>query len=215
MSDVSVSILDCDFSKLEKEFCHINQTNAKYIHIDIMDGIFVDRNTEKIFDINKIKVLTDKDIDIHLMVNKPKKYILYFSKYNPDIISFHIESIENIDQNISLIKSYGIKCGIAINPESDIDKIENYLNKIDLILIMSVEPGKGGQNFKLETFNKLEFLKQKIINNNLKTKIEVDGGVNISNSKQLNNLGADILVSGSYLVKHNSIKKAVNSLLKV
>ena len=214
MSDISVSILDCDFSKIKKEIININNTIAKYIHIDIMDGVFVHRNTEKIFDINKIKTITEKKIDVHLMVKNPKSFILILSKYNPYIISFHIESNENINQNISLIKSYGIKCGIAINPDTELNKIDKYLNKIDLILIMSVNPGKGGQKFKKSTFKRLKILKQKIINSNLKTKIEVDGGINNLNSKQLNNLGADILVSGSYLVKNESIKKAVNSLLK-
>ena len=215
MSSVSVSILDCNFSKIKREINNINKSIAKYIHIDIMDGFFVHRNTEKIFDINKIKSLTDKKIDIHLMVSNPKKFILNLSKYNPDIISFHIESDQNINDNITLIKSYGIKCGIALNPDTDLNKINKYLNKIDLILIMSVNPGKGGQKFKKSTFQRLKLLKQKIIDSKLKTKIEVDGGIDNSTSKKLNNLGADILVSGSYLIKNESIKKAVNSLLKV
>ena len=215
MSSVSVSILDCNFSKIKREINNINKSIAKYIHIDIMDGFFVHRNTEKIFDINKIKSLTDKKIDIHLMVSNPKKFILNLSKYNPDIISFHIESDQNINDNITLIKSYGIKCGIALNPDTDLNKINKYLNKIDLILIMSVNPGKGGQKFKKSTFQRLKLLKQKIIDSKLKTKIEVDGGIDNLTSKKLNNLGADILVSGSYLIKNESIKKAVNSLLKV
>jgi ribulose-phosphate 3-epimerase len=215
MSSVSVSILDCDFSKIKKNINNINKSIAKYIHIDIMDGFFVHRNTEKIFNIDKIKSLTDKKIDIHLMVCNPKKFILNLSKYNPYIISFHIESDQNINDNITLIKSYGIKCGIAINPDTELNKINKYLNKIDLILIMSVNPGKGGQKFKESTFQRLKLLKQKIIDSKLETKIEVDGGIDNSVSKKLNNLGADILVSGSYLIKNDSIKKGVNSLLKV
>lgn len=215
MSSVSVSILDCDFSEIKKDINNINKSIAKYIHIDIMDGFFVHRNTEKIFNIDKIKSLTDKKIDIHLMVSNPKKFILNLSKYNPYIISFHIESDQNINDNITLIKSYGIKCGIAINPDTELNKINKYLNKIDLILIMSVNPGKGGQKFKESTFQRLKLLKQKIIDSKLETKIEVDGGIDNSVSKKLNNLGADILVSGSYLIKNDSIKKGVNSLLKV
>ena len=149
------------------------------------------------------------------MVCNPKKFILNLSKYNPYIISFHIESDQNINDNITLIKSYGIKCGIAINPDTELNKINKYLNEIDLILIMSVNPGKGGQKFKESTFQRLKLLKQKIIDSKLETKIEVDGGIDNSVSKKLNNLGADILVSGSYLIKNDSIKKGVNSLLKV
>ena len=120
MSDIAISILNCDFNNIKFELNRINDSIIKYVHIDIMDGYFVEKNTENLFNMKTISQFTNKKIDIHFMVKKPKIFITNFLKYNPDIISFHIESEENISKNISLIKSHGIKCGIAINPETDI-----------------------------------------------------------------------------------------------
>lgn len=215
MSDIAISILNCDFNNIKFELNRINDSIIKYIHIDIMDGYFVEKNTENLFDMKTICKYTNKKIDVHLMVKKPKIFITNFLKYNPDIISFHIESEENISENISLIKSHGIKCGIAINPETDIHTLNNYVKNIDVILIMSVVPGKGGQKFINSTFKKIKLIKEKLLKINPKIKLEIDGGVNNLNSKLLNKSGADILVSGSYLINQKNIKKASISLLKV
>ena len=215
MSDIAISILNCDFNNIKFELNRINDSSIKYVHIDIMDGYFVEKNTENLFDMKTISKYTNKKIDIHFMVKKPKIFITNFLKYNPDIISFHIESEENISKNISLIKSHGIKCGIAINPETDIHTLNNYLKDIDIILIMSVVPGKGGQKFVNSTFKKIKSIKEKLLKINSKIKLEIDGGVNNLNSKLLNKSGADILVSGSYLINQKNIKKAAISLLKV
>lgn len=215
MSDIAISILNCDFNNIKFELNRINDSNIKYVHIDIMDGYFVEKNTENLFDMKTICKYTNKKIDVHLMVKKPKIFITNFLKYNPDIISFHIESEENISENISLIKSHGIKCGIAINPETDIHTLNNYVKNIDVILIMSVVPGKGGQKFISLTFKKIKLIKEKLLKINPKIKLEIDGGVNNLNSKSLNKSGADILVSGSYLINQKNIKKASISLLKV
>ena len=215
MSDIAISILNCDFNNIKFELNRINDSIIKYIHIDIMDGYFVEKNTENLFDMKAICKYTNKKIDVHLMVKKPKIFITNFLKYNPDIISFHIESEENISENISLIKSHGIKCGIAINPETDIHTLNNYVKSIDVILIMSVVPGKGGQKFINSTFKKIKLIKEKLLKINPKIKLEIDGGVNNLNSKLLNKSGADILVSGSYLINQKNIKKASISLLKV
>lgn len=215
MSDIAISILNCDFNNIKFELNRINDSIIKYVHIDIMDGYFVEKNTENLFNMKKISKYTNKKIDIHFMVKKPKIFITNFLKYNPDIISFHIESEENISKNISLIKSHGIKCGIAINPETDIHTLNNYLKDIDIILIMSVVPGKGGQKFVNSTFKKIKSIKEKLLKINPKIKLEIDGGVNNLNSKLLNKSGADILVSGSYLINQKNIKKAAISLLKV
>ncbi len=215
MSDIAISILNCDFNNIKFELNRINNSSIEYVHIDIMDGYFVKKNTENLFDMKTICKYTNKKIDVHFMVKKPKMFITNFLKYNPDIISFHIESEENISKNIELIKSHGIKCGIAINPETDIHTLNNYIKNIDVILIMSVVPGKGGQKFLNSTFNKIELIKEKLLKINPKIKLEIDGGVNNLNSKSLNKLGADILVSGSYLINHKNIKKASVSLLKV
>jgi len=215
MSDIAISILNCDFNNIKFELNRINDSIIKYVHIDIMDGYFVEKNTENLFNMKTISQFTNKKIDIHFMVKKPKIFITNFLKYNPDIISFHIESEENISKNISLIKSHGIKCGIAINPETDIHTLNNYLKDIDIILIMSVVPGKGGQKFVNSTFKKIKSIKEKLLKINSKIKLEIDGGVNNLNSKLLNKSGADILVSGSYLINQKNIKKAAISLLKV
>ena len=215
MSDIAISILNCDFNNIKFELNRINDSIIKYVHIDIMDGYFVEKNTENLFNMKTISKFTNKKIDIHFMVKKPKIFITNFLKYNPDIISFHIESEENISKNISLIKSHGIKCGIAINPETDIHTLNNYLKDIDIILIMSVVPGKGGQKFVNSTFKKIRSRKEKLLKINPKIKLEIDGGVNNLNSKLLNKSGADILVSGSYLINQKNIKKAAISLLKV
>ena len=215
MSDIAISILNCDFNNIKFELNRINDSIIKYIHIDIMDGYFVEKNTENLFDMKAICKYTNKKIDVHLMVKKPKIFITNFLKYNPDIISFHIESEENISENISLIKSHGIKCGIAINPGTDIHTLNNYIKDIDVILIMSVVPGKGGQKFINSTFKKIKLIKEKLLKINSKIKLEIDGGVNNLNSKSLNKSGADILVSGSYLINQKNIKKAAISLLKV
>lgn len=215
MSDIAISILNCDFNNIKFELNRINDSSIKYVHIDIMDGYFVEKNTENLFNMKTISQFTNKKIDIHFMVKKPKIFITNFLKYNPDIISFHIESEENISKNISLIKSHGIKCGIAINPETDIHTLNNYLKDIDIILIMSVVPGKGGQKFVNSTFKKIKSIKEKLLKINPKIKLEIDGGVNNLNSKSLNKSGADILVSGSYLINQKNIKKAAISLLKV
>ena len=215
MSDIAISILNCDFNNIKFELNRINDSIIKYVHIDIMDGYFVEKNTENLFNMKKISKYTNKKIDIHFMVKKPKIFITNFLKYNPDIISFHIESEENISKNISLIKSHGIKCGIAINPETDIHTLNNYLKDIDIILIMSVVPGKGGQKFVNSTFKKIKSIKEKLLKINPKIKLEIDGGINNLNSKLLNKSGADILVSGSYLINQKNIKKAAISLLKV
>ena len=211
MSEVSVSILDCDFNNLNSEIDKVNNININYIHIDIMDGVFVDRNTKKLFDLDKISNLSDKNLDIHLMIENPLDSIDYYININPYLISFHIENNYEISKCINKIKSKGINAGIAINPNTDLNLLNPYLNDIDLVLVMSVFPGKGGQKFIDSTYGRIQKL------NNLKDKydfkISIDGGVNNTNSKKLLELDSDILVSGSFLMKNSNILNAYKSLL--
>ena len=210
MSKVSVSILDCDFQNLDSEINKINKSISDYIHIDIMDGSFVKRNTKSLFDINKIKSLSKIPLDIHLMVDNPLDEIEVYSKMNPEIISFHIENNENVEKCIELIKSKNSLVGLAINPDTELSTITPYLNYIDIILVMSVYPGKGGQNFIKDTYEKIQQLEK--LKEEKKFKISVDGGVNNTNSTNLKISGADILVSGSFLIKSSNINNAIKSL---
>ncbi len=210
MSKVSVSILDCDFQNLDSEINKINKSISDYIHIDIMDGSFVKRNTKSLFDINKIKSLSKIPLDIHLMVDNPLDEIEVYSKMNPEIISFHIENNENVEKCIELIKLKNSLVGLAINPDTELSTITPYLNYIDIILVMSVYPGKGGQNFIEDTYEKIQQLEK--LKEEKKFKISVDGGVNNTNSTNLKISGADILVSGSFLIKSSNLNNAIKSL---
>ncbi len=211
MSEISISILDCNFNDLETEFEKINSTDASFVHLDIMDGVFVPRDTRNTFDLEKIKELSNKKLDVHLMIDKPIKYLQRYIDLKPEYISVHLEKNSKLNECINKIQSNNIKAGVAINPDTDIKLLEPYIKQVDLILIMSVFPGEGGQKFLSSTFEKIKLLNQYKMKNNFK--ISVDGGVNNLNSEKLHSLYSDILVSGSFLVKNEDIKIAVKSLL--
>ena len=211
MTKVSISILDCDFENITSEIKKINDNKIDLIHIDIMDGKFVNNQTEKLFNLNKISSLTNLKYDIHMMVEEPLDKIDEYIKYEPEIISIHIEKNSNLIDCIRKIKSYNINVGVAINPDTNISELYDILELIDLVLIMSVHPGKGGQKFISKTIDKVKDINNKKNKNNFI--ISVDGGVNNTNSKDLIKSGADILVSGSYLVKSENLNKSIKSLL--
>ena len=209
MIKTSISILDCDFNNLKYEINRVNNSNSDLIHIDIMDGKFVPNNTLEKFDMNKISKYSDKNFDVHLMVENPIDYISTFVTPLTDYISIHLES-KGIDQSLKSIKEKGIRCGLAINPNTDIQKLYPYLKIIDMVIIMSVFPGKGGQKFIKRTFDKVELLRSYDKN----IDISVDGGVASSNSKTLISKGASTLVSGSYLMKSDNINDSIKNMLK-
>tara|TARA_B100001564_G_scaffold54356_1_gene41198 strand:+ start:728 stop:1369 length:642 start_codon:yes stop_codon:yes gene_type:complete len=211
MTKVSISILDCDFENITSEIKKINDNKIDLIHIDIMDGKFVNNQTEKLFNLNKISSLTNLKYDIHMMVEEPLEKIDEYIKYEPEIISIHIEKNSNLIDCIRKIKSYNINVGVAINPDTNISELYDILELIDLVLIMSVHPGKGGQKFISKTIDKVKDINNKKNKNNFI--ISVDGGVNDTNSKDLINSGADLLVSGSYLVKSDNLNNSIKSLL--
>lgn len=195
MKEVSVSFLkEGSYEEYIKE---INNTNADYIHFDVMDGKFVERKNLKIKELKNLLSISKKKNDVHLMVKKPNKYIRSLKKYNTDYITVHFE-IKNLDKTITKIKKQNKKVGIAINPETNIEKIYPYLNKIDLVLIMGVHPGKSGQKYLKETTDKINKLKEEIKNKKLNTKIEIDGGINEETLNEVVN--ADIVVSASYIL---------------
>ena len=211
---ISPSILSADFSQLAAEIKRLEDGGADMIHVDVMDGHFVPNLTIGPPVIKALRKHCKLMFDVHLMISPVHKYIKEYSDSGADIITFHPEATENMKDTISLIKSLNKKVGVSLNPDSEINKISNYLNDIDLVLVMSVFPGFGGQKFIPEVLNKIKILKELKDKNNYKFDIEVDGGVNFSNSKDILKAGANILVSGTTVFKENNgdIKKNIETL---
>jgi len=211
---ISPSILSADFSKLGSEIQNLEKAKADLIHIDVMDGHFVPNITIGPEVINKLRKYTSLPFDVHLMISPVHNFIKNFADAGADIITIHPEATNDLESSIKKIKSYNKKVGISLNPETSLDKLNNVLDKIDLVLIMSVNPGFGGQKFIENTLNKIKKLRLKIDQLKLKVEIEVDGGINFENSKSIIKAGADILVSGTTIFKSNrgNIKKNIEIL---
>lgn len=209
---VSVSILSSSI-KPQDIVKKLDNTKADFIHLDIMDGKFVENKTWTISEVKKIVSYSKLPLDVHLMVENPSKYIEDYALLNTSYITFHYEAVKDIDKMINEIKNYGLKVGIAINPETDEKVLYPYLSKIDQVLVMSVHPGKSGQSFIDNTPNKIENLKQEIINQNAKTIISVDGGINDETGKICVDKGVDMLVSASYI--HKDIVNNINTLKRL
>ena len=211
---ISPSILSADFSKLGEEIISLDKAGADYIHVDVMDGHFVPNLTIGPPVIKALRNYTKLPFDVHLMISPVHKYIKNFAEAGSDIITIHPEATENLNESISLIKKLNKKVGVSLNPDTDISVIGTELKNIDLVLIMSVFPGFGGQKFIPETIKKIKDLKEIKDKNNYNFDIEVDGGINFLNSKDVINAGANILVSGTTIFKENNgdIKKNIEKL---
>ena len=213
---ISPSILSADFSKLGNEVIDFEKAGADHIHIDVMDGHFVPNLTIGPEVVKKLRPLTEKIFDVHLMISPVDNFIKDFANAGADIITFHPEATQNIPKTIKLIKKENKKVGISLKPKSEIKLIEKYLDQIDLVLIMSVEPGFGGQKFMPEVLEKTKKIKEIINQKKFNIDIEIDGGINFENCTLAKEAGANILVSGSTIFRENKgdLKKNIEILRK-
>ena len=198
---IAPSILSADFANLQQDVELVNNSRADWFHIDIMDGVFVPNIS---FGMPVLKAITKhakKTLDVHLMIVEPERYIKTFAELGSDILTVHFEACKDLASTIRAIKAEGMKAGVAINPDSSVTVLEPFIAEIDLVCLMSVNPGFGGQSFIEGTYEKIQQLKALIHKKGAATKIEVDGGVTAANTKKLNNLGADVLVVGSFVFK--------------
>lgn len=212
---IAPSVLSMDYSKASEQLEDLKNSNAKWIHFDVMDGHFVPNITFGSDVLRGFKKKTNMFMDVHLMINNPDFYAESFVKNGADLITFHYEVYNEIDKCIKLCKkihSLGCKCGISVKPNTPIELVQPILNEVDLILVMSVEPGFGGQSFQKSSLNKIEWLATMKRNNNYNYYIEIDGGINQETAILAKNAGCEVLVAGSYIFKQN-IADGVDSLL--
>ena len=209
---VAPSVLSADFGNLNKEIQLINKSSAYSLHVDVMDGVFVPNISFGLPIVKTLSLISNKPLDVHLMIIDPIKFVDQFIFDNTLNITIHYESTIKVEETLNYIKSKKIKSGLAIKPNTNINEIESYIQKVDVLCLMSVNPGFSGQNFIENTYSKLKQLRKLIDKKGLSTLIQIDGGVNNSNAKKLFELGADILVSGNYIFKSSNPNKVIEYL---
>lgn len=210
---IAPSVLACDFKHLSQEIQRINESSAQWIHFDVMDGVFVPNISFGFPILQAVRALTPKFIDVHLMIVEPARYFEEFKKMGADHLSIHFEKNAEVMTDLKKIKSMGMTAGVVINPDTPASAVFHLLPYADVVLVMSVFPGFGGQSFIDTTFEKVKALKKEIQDNQYNTLIEVDGGVSVHNAKELLHCGADILVSGSALFKSADFETYVQSMM--
>jgi len=212
---IAPSVLAADFSNLQRDIEMINESDADWFHIDIMDGVFVPNISFGMPVLRDIKKHAKKTIDVHLMIVNPDQYIETFSKLGADILTVHWEACTHMHRTIQAIKAAGMKAGIALNPHSSVNQLKDVIKDIDLVCLMSVNPGFGGQSFIENTYNKVKELKELIQSTGSDCQIEIDGGVTNENAEKLVHAGANILVAGSYVFKSSNPTETISKLSKL
>ena len=211
---IAPSILSADFSRLKQELASVEAAGADYIHIDVMDGHFVPNITIGPFIVEAIKRSTKVPLDVHLMIERPEDYIKSFRSAGADIITIHAEATVHLHRLVQSIKEEGARAGVSINPGTPVEAIEEVLDCVDLVLVMSVNPGFGGQQFIPHSIEKIKKLRKMLDERGLKTILEVDGGVKVSNIKKVSMAGADMFVAGSAVFGSTNYKKTIEAMRK-
>lgn len=213
MKIIAPSVLSADFGDLRRDIEMLNRSEAEWIHVDVMDGTFVPNISFGFPVMEPLHKYATKPLDVHLMIVHPEKYVERFCDAGAWSVGFHLEAVEDPLPILALIKAKGVRTCLTINPDIDVKRLDPYLDKVDMVLLMSVFAGFGGQKFIPETMDKLRYVKQQITARGLKTLIEIDGGVNIENAHDLFANGADILVAGSAVFKAESPEQAIHQML--
>ncbi|THF51224.1 ribulose-phosphate 3-epimerase [Flavobacterium supellecticarium] len=212
---IAPSVLAADFANLQRDIEMINNSEADWFHIDIMDGVFVPNISFGMPVLDAITKHARKTIDVHLMIVDPDRYIKTFKDLGSDILTVHYEACTHLHRTLQAIKAEGMKAGVALNPHTNVALLEDVINDIDMVCLMSVNPGFGGQSFIENTYKKIKQLKEIITRNNASTLIEIDGGVTNQNARQLIEAGADVLVAGSYVFKASDPIATIADLKKI
>jgi len=212
MKLLAPSMLACNFGDLKNEIKMVNDSKANWFHIDVMDGVFVPNISFGTPIMNVLKKYAKKPLDVHLMIVNPDKYLEKFAELGSEVLTVHLEACNHLHRTVQRIKSLKMKAGVAINPHTPVSSLESIITEVDLVCVMSVNPGFGGQSFIDSTFQKVKDLKLLIERHKSNALIEIDGGVNSENAKKLSEQGADVLVAGSFVFKSENPTNTINNL---